>query len=155
MDGPFVFVLIALFNRLSFHGLGYGGGGGGGNVTRFNWFNWFNWFSALGHHRKVVEHRILAGRIVKVCLGPIAFNEMRRRGGRLATPRRGHFGVLVFVVRVARRAPCLFDGVFDHRYHRMIGNTALTRTVVIDNVTEPRPALLHENPPEPIPSGGS
>jgi hypothetical protein len=68
------------------------------------------------------------------------------RGFGLATPRRRHSRVFVFVLRVARRAPRLLDIVRDHRDHRMVGDAALTRTVVIQNVTEPKPALIHENP---------
>src|SRR5687768_10274285 len=79
---------------------------------------------------------------------------MRLERAGLATPRRGHLRFFVLVLRVASRAPCLLDGVFDHRHDRMVGNAALARTVVVQNVTEPKPALLHENPPEPIPSGG-
>jgi hypothetical protein len=34
----------------------------------------------------------------------------------------------------------------------VIGDAALARTVVVDDVTEPNPALLHETPPERLPS---
>jgi hypothetical protein len=30
----------------------------------------------------------------------------------------------------------------------MIGDASLSRTIVVQNVTEPNPALLHETPPE-------
>jgi hypothetical protein len=61
----------------------------------------------------------------------------------LAPAGGGHPGVLVFVIGVARGAAGLLHLVLDHRYHRVIGNAALTRTVVVQNVTEPKPALLH------------
>jgi hypothetical protein len=73
-------------------------------------------------------------------------NQVGGRGFALAPPRRRHFRVFVFVLRVTRRAPRLLDSVTDHRDHRMVGDAALTRTVVIQNVTEPKPALIHENP---------
>jgi len=69
-----------------------------------------------------------------------------QRGGWFATTRRGHFGLLVLMLRVARRATRLLHVVLDHRDHRMIGDAALARTIVVENVTEPNPALLHELP---------
>jgi hypothetical protein len=63
----------------------------------------------------------------------------------LAAGRR-HSGLLVLVIRVTGRAACLLDLVFDHGDDRMIGDAALARTVVVENVTEPKPALLHELP---------
>ena len=71
---------------------------------------------------------------------------VRQRGGWFAATRRGHFGVLVLVLGVARRATRLLHVVLDHRDHRMIGDAALARTIVVENVTEPNPALLHELP---------
>jgi hypothetical protein len=41
----------------------------------------------------------------------------------------------------------VFHLVFDDRHDGMIGHAALTRTVVVENVTEPKPALLHQVPP--------
>jgi hypothetical protein len=76
-----------------------------------------------------------------------AFTRVRRQRSGFLAPRRGHPGVLVFVLRVTRRAPRLLDVVFNHRNHRMVRNAALARTVVVENVTEPRPALLHEKSP--------
>ncbi len=54
--------------------------------------------------------------------------------------------LLVIVIAVAGRAPCLLHLVFDHRDDHVIGYAALPRTVVVQNVTEPRPALLHQFP---------
>jgi hypothetical protein len=71
---------------------------------------------------------------------------IRQRGGWFAATRRGHFGVLVLVLGVARRATRLLHVVLDHRDHRVIGDAALARTIVVQNVTEPNPALLHELP---------
>jgi hypothetical protein len=50
------------------------------------------------------------------------------------------------VFGVAGGTACLPDLVIDHRHDRVIGDTAFTRTVVVENVTEPEPALLHELP---------
>jgi hypothetical protein len=47
------------------------------------------------------------------------------------------------MVGVARRAPRLFHLVVNHRYDGVIGDATLTRAVVVENVTEPKPALLH------------
>src|SRR6185436_8041967 len=55
-------------------------------------------------------------------------------------------GLLVVVVAVAGGAPRLLHLVFDHRDDHVIGYAALPRAVVVQNVTEPRPALLHQFP---------
>jgi len=59
---------------------------------------------------------------------------------------RWNFGLLVFMLGVARSAACLLHVVVDHGDHRMIGDAALARTIVVKNVTEPNPALLHKYP---------
>ena len=50
------------------------------------------------------------------------------------------------MVRVAGGAASLLHLVFNHRDDRMIRDAALARTIVVQNVTEPNPALLHELP---------
>ena len=60
----------------------------------------------------------------------------------LLAPRR-YPRLLVFMVRIAGGAARLLDLVLDHRDHRVVGDAALTRTIVVQNVTEPKPALLH------------
>jgi hypothetical protein len=82
------------------------------------------------------------------------FQVCRRRRTSFPTSRRGNPGLLVFMVRVTRGAARLLHRIVNHRNDGVIGNAALARTVVVENVTEPNPALLHELPPEPIPSGG-
>jgi hypothetical protein len=81
---------------------------------------------------------------------------------------RRHPRVLVLVIGIARRAPRLLDLVIHHRHHGVVGDAALARTVVVQDVTEPNPALLHsvalalvsghavrlqsrQFPPEPVP----
>src|SRR5215470_3986584 len=51
--------------------------------------------------------------------------------------------LLVFVVCVAGRAARLLHLIINHRDDCVIGNAAFTRTIVVQNVTEPKPALLH------------
>jgi hypothetical protein len=72
----------------------------------------------------------------------------------LLAARRRYSGLFVFVIRVARRAASLLHLVFDHRDDRVIGDAALARTIVVQNVTEPKPALLHELPRSRSFSGG-
>jgi hypothetical protein len=62
--------------------------------------------------------------------------------GFLLAPR-GHTRLLVFMVRIARGAARLLHLILDHRHYRVVGDAALARTIVIQNVTEPKPALLH------------
>jgi hypothetical protein len=61
-------------------------------------------------------------------------------------PLGGHFAFLVFVLRVTDDATGLFDAVVDHRHDGVIGNTALARTVIVQHVAGPKPALLHALP---------
>jgi hypothetical protein len=70
-------------------------------------------------------------------------DQLRGRLTRFSATGGRHFGVLVLVLRVARRAARLLDGLVNHRDHRMVRYAALTRTIVIEDVTEPKPALLH------------
>jgi hypothetical protein len=78
----------------------------------------------------------------------------RDRGDRRQDGRRVRFlslsrhpGVLVFVVRVTRRATRLLDVLPNHRHNDVIGEPPLARTVVIQNVTRPKLALLHQELP--------
>jgi hypothetical protein len=68
------------------------------------------------------------------------------RAFRLLSARRRQFRLFVLMIRVARGAACLLHVLFDHGDNHMIRDAALTRTVVVENVTEPNPALLHELP---------
>src|SRR5581483_4526019 len=68
-----------------------------------------------------------------------------QRGGAIRLlPLSRHLGVLVLVVAIARRAPRLLHVVADHRHDGVVGQTPLARTVVIQNVTKPKLALLHQ-----------
>jgi hypothetical protein len=60
----------------------------------------------------------------------------------LAAGRR-HLRLFVFVVGVARRTPGLLHLIVNHRHDGMVGDTSFPRTVVIEDVTEAKPALLH------------
>ena len=61
--------------------------------------------------------------------------------------------LLVLVLGVARGAPRLPDVVLNHRDNHMVGEAALARAVIVQNVTEPKPALLHELPRKTGPFG--
>ena len=50
---------------------------------------------------------------------------------------------LVWMFGVAGRTTRLLDVFFDHGYHRVIRHSTLTRTVVVQYVSETQPALLH------------
>jgi hypothetical protein len=56
--------------------------------------------------------------------------------------------VLVLVFGVAGGTPGLFDVRPDHRHHRMVGYAAFSWTIVVQNVTKPRLAMLHEESPQ-------
>jgi hypothetical protein len=99
------------------------------------------WFERLG--RLGWRHVVRAGAF-RVRLDAIASRGTRHKSAFRALPAlRGHLCVLVLVVRVARRAPRLLHLIVNHRDDGVIGDAALARTVVVDNVTEPNPALLH------------
>jgi hypothetical protein len=78
-----------------------------------------------------------------------------RDGALLLPPWRRNPGLLVLVIGVTRRASRLLDLLVDHRDNRVIGDAAFARTIVVQNVTEPKPALLHEFPRDHFLSGGS
>jgi hypothetical protein len=68
-----------------------------------------------------------------------------RRFRFLATLRRD-LAFPILVLGVTDDAPRLFDVVFDHRHDGVIRDTALARTVVVQHVAGPKPALLHALP---------
>jgi len=76
-------------------------------------------------------------------LGSARKNLRLQRGWRVLPTLPRHLGVLVLVIRVAGRAPRLFHIVADHGDDDVIGDTTFARTVIIQNVTKPRLALLH------------
>jgi hypothetical protein len=47
------------------------------------------------------------------------------------------------MIGVTRRAPGLLHFIVNHRDDGVIRDAALTRAIVVENVTEPGPALLH------------
>src|SRR4051812_22706458 len=65
-------------------------------------------------------------------------------GVALLLPRR--LAALVDVLGVTRRAAGLLDVFLDHGDDGVIGHAPLTRTVIVQNVTETQPALLHVLP---------
>jgi len=78
--------------------------------------------------------------------GAGVFEDFLEQGARLFAAWGRSLGLLVFVLGVTRRTPRLPNVVVDHGDDDMVGDAALARTVVVQNVTEPKPALLHELP---------
>src|SRR5205085_821359 len=70
----------------------------------------------------------------------------------LPLPR--YLRVLVSVLGVARRAARLLHVGPDHRDDRVVGESPLTRTIIVQNVTKPKLALLHQLTPERISRAG-
>jgi hypothetical protein len=50
------------------------------------------------------------------------------------------------MVRVACGAASLLHLIVNHRHDSVIRDAAIARTIVVKNVTEPKPALLHYSP---------
>jgi len=71
------------------------------------------------------------------------FHSFTGSGFRAFSTRRRDLRPFEFVVRVAGRAACLLDLILNHGHHGMTGDAALAGTVVVQDVTEPKPALLH------------
>src|SRR5687767_123086 len=78
-------------------------------------------------------------------LGKLAAGEnfLVEGAGRLRLAAARRLAPFVDVLGVARRASRLLDVFVDHRDHGVIGHAPLARTVVVQNVTETQPALLH------------
>lgn len=104
----------------------------------------------------------LGGGSVRRRRGRRNYPELRCRLGRICEEDAGwlrpakhrNLGLFVLVVCAAGAAASLPHLVFNHRDDHVVRDAALARTVVVENVTEPKPALLHEIPPEPFLSGG-
>jgi hypothetical protein len=78
-----------------------------------------------------------------------------RAGGTPFSALRRHLGLLVFVIGVAGSASGLLHLVVNHRDDGVIRDAALARAIVVQNVTEPKPALLHQKfPRNRVLSGG-
>lgn len=100
------------------------------------------WFGLLGIvHRLGRENGDLVDCVVESPAHAVVGNDEHRisrldrgsrdRGGGFLSSRCRHLGVLVLVLGVTRGATRLLHVVFDHRDNRMIGDTALARTVVV------------------------
>jgi hypothetical protein len=83
-------------------------------------------------------HRPRTGRILR--------HVVKQGAPVLLAARRRYLRLFVLVIGVAGRAAGLLDLVLNHRHDDVIRNAPLTRTIVVQNVTEPKPALLHELP---------
>jgi hypothetical protein len=120
MHGPFVFSR-ALLN------LGLGSG-------------WS--FLRMLNNRFFGKRRLLHGQLLAERLGRCGF--LRSVFGQrvFLAARRRNASLLVVMVRVARGAARLLHLIINYRDDRVIGDAAFARTIVVQNVTEPKPALL-------------
>ncbi len=75
-----------------------------------------------------------------------SLENLREQHVRLLAAMRRRLAVLVLVLGVADDAAGLLDVIVDHRHDGVIRNAALTRTVVVQHVARPKPALLHALP---------
>jgi hypothetical protein len=114
----------------------------------------------LRHDRSVSSgrrfHRVLGVglryRVVRHTLGPTcrAMRVQRRRSIRLLSLTR-NLGVLVFMLGLARGAAGLLHIRTNHCHNSVVGHAAFTRTIIVQNVTKPKLALLHQTlPKEPL-----
>lgn len=72
---------------------------------------------------------------------------LEQRGRFLPLPAsHGELRGPVGMLSVAGGAACLFDAILDHRDHGVIGDASLARTVVVQDISQPKPALLHSLP---------
>jgi hypothetical protein len=85
-----------------------------------------------------------AGSLIHRSQAAAALGELTS-GRRSLAPLWRDLRLFVFVVRIAGGAAGLFHLVINHRHDGVIRDAALTRAIVVENVTEPRPALLHQN----------
>jgi len=70
----------------------------------------------------------------------------KQRSLRSLSPLGWHFSLFVLMFCVAHDAASLFDPIVDHRHDSVIRDTALARTIVVQHVAGPIPALLHALP---------
>jgi hypothetical protein len=70
----------------------------------------------------------------------------KERGLRSFPPLRWQFSLFVLMFCVTDDAAGLFDPIVDHRDDGVIRDTALARTIVVQHVAGPIPALLHALP---------
>jgi hypothetical protein len=110
-----------------------------------------------GDRRRRLGHRLgQIGHVRPVCVACLSDRSLARRRsdhvsrrtsrGILLPTLRRHLRVLVFVVRIARGAAGLLHLVLDHRHDCVVRDPSFARTVIVHDVTEPWPALLHELP---------
>ena len=78
-------------------------------------------------------------------LGRARRNLRVQRAGRIGLlPLARNLGVLVFVLGVAGRTPRLLHIGADHRNDCVVRHAAFARTIIVQNVTKPKLALLHQ-----------
>jgi hypothetical protein len=111
-----------------------------------------SWRRCVGQHlRRVLVHDVGLGSVFHlfglfrgVARAQYAFRRLAGDGvGPLAARWRNASG-FVLMIRVAGGTARLLHLILNHGDDGMIGNAALARTIVVQNVTEPKPALLHQ-----------
>jgi hypothetical protein len=134
---PFVFAVLALLAaRLVRLGVGVQGAGNLGVFRQLSRLFEQGAFSGSDRQLWFVQFR-------SACQ-PLC-SKRRRRLCFPAEPR--HLRLFVFVLRVASRATRLFDFGTDHRDDGMVGDATFTGAIVVENVTKPKLALLHQELP--------
>jgi hypothetical protein len=111
------------FGRLLRFDRGAGRSCRGGGAFRFHG----RWFAFDGRERDPLARR----------------GERRRPGDGLLPAARRQLPAAVLVLGVARRAPDLADIFADERHNRVVAQPPLTRTVVIDKITNSKLARMH------------
>jgi hypothetical protein len=96
-----------------------------------------------------IQREIRVGGLGRFHQTSLAALDARQRGVALGLPTRRNASMLVHVVGVAGAAARLLDRVLDHGHHDVIRDPSLAWTVIVQNVTESNPALLHRNSLEP------
>src|SRR5258707_537454 len=76
--------------------------------------------------------------------GTLPFERLPPPHGLTAAPLPPDLGVLVLMLRVTRTGPRLLDVITHHRHDDVIRHATLARTIVVQNVTKPKLALLHQ-----------
>jgi hypothetical protein len=114
---------------------------GAGGVGTIGFRRWIEWLS-----RSDID---IGGFVTQFCSFRGRFGAQRTvhrfsgSGFGAFSTRRGDLRPSEFVVRVASSAACLLDLILNRGHHRMTGDAALAGAVVVQDVTEPKPALLH------------
>jgi hypothetical protein len=104
-------------------------------------------FEAIGRRVQPFHSRI-GYRVVDDTLRPSGHPLCEDCGGFGFPTLTWHSGLLVLVLGIAGRAARLLHIRSDHGDNGVVGDASLTRAVIIQNVTKPKLALLHQTLPK-------